>query len=143
MEFVPLGNLRDYLRSISPHSPLSNPTHTRLINTSSNTSYSTCSSGYPLLPTISSHTPLSAQPSEVSTHSYIRFSSDNATPCLSPPGSAQSSNGSDVSDCSPIHKWPIPPSNKQTPPSLADINFEKCALDIAEGLSHLQAMNVS
>ena len=145
MEFVPFGNLRDYLRSISPHSPLSNPAHTRVFNTSS-TSSSSCSSGYPLLSTLPSHTPLSAQPSEVSTHSYICFSSDNVAPtlCRSPPGNInQSSNASDTSECSPVHTWPINTSIKHTPHQLADINFGKCALEIAEGLRHLQTMNVS
>ena len=174
MEFVPLGNLRDYLRTMSSYSPLSqtthhmpplshpspqsappphHPAHTRLMMTCSNsTSSSTCSSGYPLLPT-STHAPLSAQPSEVSTHSYIYFSSDNAaattttTPCQSPVSTAVPSTSSHSPDCSPARNWAWSQqtSNQNTTNSCAnftDINFEKCALQIAEGLSHLQEMNV-
>lgn len=156
MEFVPLGNLRDYLRSIAPSmftfpAPYPAP-HNRVILTNSGvSSSSSCSSGHPLLPVsirALGHTPLSAQPSEASTHSYICYSSDVTTPSnqttptrelFSPNNSSASSSSQEVS---PSHKR-TSPYNINNKKSFPDIDFENYAFQIAKGLSHLQSMNVS
>lgn len=168
MEFVPLGNLRDYLRSIAPSMftfpvpyppPSAIAPHNRVIMTNSGvSSSSSCSSGHPLLPVSVrplSHAPLSAQPSEVSTQSYVCYSSDVATPQqatptreLFSPSTANNSNSSFVSssssqDSSPSHKWMSPQNSVSIKKSLpGDVDFGNYALQIAKGLDHLQSMKV-
>ena len=145
MEFAPYGNLRDFLRTISPYSPLhtsvTHAAHFRLHATNSNSS-SCCSSGCPLLhsPTAAGHTPLSPQPSDLSTTSYMQC---GTPPCHSPvvtthSGSMSTSSG-DASN-SPAHNWvwsPFSGSTIKGPP------FEDFAIQIASGLEHLYNMNVS
>ena len=189
MEYAPYGNLRDFLRTCCPNSSSSSsssssylPSHMRLQKTHS--SSSNCSSGHPLLDSshhtplssqfsshhtplsskFSAHTPLSAQPSEISTHSYIHFSSNTSSsatpPCNSPSvvssvdsaiPSSPDEGGTHfdtlaalVGKLSPLAHgvWPLHHDYINSPRMLSIEDISNFALQIASGLSHLNSVKV-
>lgn len=151
MEYAQHGNLHDFLKKCSTNHHLFHPSQ------SSSTTSSCSSPNYPLMPRhlpLSSqasystgHAPLSAQASNTTTHTYLHCSSVQYDSAMSPDGSFTHFEDytNQVNNLYPMahNMSPIAHNYINVPARLSSRDIQNFALQIVEGLEHLNTMKVT
>ena len=149
MEYAQHGNLHDFLKKCLSHGSILPPQTTSLPPHQASQSSSTSSCSSPHYPLMHKHIPLSSQASYSTGHAPLSAQVSNATThtylqCTTAYDAAFESYTDQVSNLFPIaHQLsPILHNYINFPTKLSTRDLENFALQIAEGLEHLNSMKV-